>query len=394
MNRERLVRHLLDLVKIDSESRHEKEIALRLKRELEDLGAQVMIDDAGEKAGGNVGNLIAFVKGSVEAPSLLLCAHMDTVMPGNGVKPVVEGTIIRSDGSTVLGGDDKSGIAVMMEVLRTLKEEKIPHSDLECVFTICEEAGLLGARYLDTTKLRSKYGLVLDSDDVAYLFTKAPCANKMEFKIHGLEAHAGVCPEQGISAIKVAGEAIASMRLGRIDEETTANVGIIQGGVATNIVPNLVTLKAEARSHNEEKLERQTAHMKECLKQAAERYRATVEGKEFRASVEEEISRDYDRMDVADDAPIVKLVVEAARNLGQQVETRATGGGCDANIFNRRGIQVANLGTGMQAIHTVKEWLNTDELFLSAQVVLEIVKLNAQVKVSGNPSAARSTPRS
>jgi tripeptide aminopeptidase len=199
----------------------------------------------------------------------------------------------------------------------------------------------------------------------------------MEFRVHGLEAHAGVCPEKGINAIKVAAEGIAQMGLGRIDHETTANIGMVEGGMAVNIVPNQVVLRGEARSHSEEKLNRQTEHMKRCLEDAALRYTLEVDGKRHSARIEAKIDRDYDRMDVADSAPIVQLVHAAAKNLKLEVKTLATGGGCDANVLNQKGLVVANLSTGMRDIHTVNEWLDLKDLNLSAQMVLEVVKLNA-----------------
>lgn len=378
IQQERLKKLLTELVKIDSLSRKEQAIALRLKRELEEVGGEVWMDDAGEKVGGNAGNLIAHFRGNAPGSDpLLLSAHMDTVVPGEGVVPVLEGNILRSDGRTVLGGDDKSGIAIICEVLRVVREKKLPCSDIDVVFTICEEAGLLGAKCLEVSRLRARRGLVLDSDSVGFLFTKAPAANRMEFHIHGLEAHAGVCPEKGISAIQVAAEGIAKMRLGRIDKETTANIGLISGGMAVNIIPNSVRLKGEARSHSEEALEQQTRHMLQCLEEAASRHVLEIDGKRFQASVEAKIERDYDRMEISEGSRIVRLVRTAGRNLGIDVKTMATGGGCDANVLNKKGLEVANLSTGMREIHTVKEWLDLNDLYISAQMVLEIVKLNA-----------------
>lgn len=380
INRERLRQYLLDLVQIDSHSREEGQVAARIRADLEALGIEVTVDDAGVAVGGDTGNVIAKIKGTVPgAPAIFLAAHMDTVVPGKGVKPVFDGDIIRTDGTTVLGGDDKSGCAIIVECLRTLKEQNLPHSDIDAVFTICEEVGLLGAKHLDMDGLRSTYGLVLDSDDVGYLFTRAPSADHMEYTIHGLEAHAGVCPENGISAIQVAAEAISAMKLGRIDFETTANIGVIEGGAATNIVPNRVVLKAEARSHDSSKLDAQAEHMRRALHEAAARHTVVVDGNTVTASVEEHITREYHAMNVADDSTIVQLVMQAASNLNQEVQTLATGGGCDANVFNKRGLEVANLGTGMQAIHTVKEWLDVNDMYRSADVVLEILRLNANI---------------
>jgi tripeptide aminopeptidase len=378
INKDRLKNLLIELIKIDSLSRKERDVAQRLRREMEELGAEVWIDDAGEKVGGNTGNLIAQFRGTAAAANpLLLSAHMDTVVPGEGIAPILDGDILHTDGRTVLGGDDKSGVAIICEVLRVMKENQMPYGNIDVVFTICEEAGLIGAKCLDVSRLRARTGLVLDSDSVGFLFTKGPAANRMEFRVHGLEAHAGVCPEKGINAIKVAADGVAQMRLGRIDHETTANIGVIEGGMAVNIVPNQVILRGEARSHSQEKLDRQTEHMKRCLEEAAARHVLELDGKRHNARVEAKIERDYDRMDVPESAPIVKLVHAAARNLNLELKTLATGGGCDANVLNQKGLVVANLSTGMREIHTVHEWLDIKDLYVSAQIVLEIVKLNA-----------------
>jgi len=372
---ERMTKLFLELVRIDSHSRKERDVAHRLERELHALGAEIWFDDAGERVGGNVGNLLARVNGTVDAEPLLLSAHMDTVVPGEGVQPIVEGDVIRSDGTTVLGGDDKSGLTIVCEVLRVLAEREIPHGDVEIAFTICEEVGLLGAKHLDVSRLRARSGLVLDSDAPGYLFTRAPAANHLEFVVHGLEAHAGMAPEEGISAIQVAAEGVAAMRLGRIDDETTANIGTIHGGAATNIIPNTVKLHGEARSHDTAKLDAQCAHMQRCLEEAAGRHKVTREGEVVRAWVESKVFRSYDAMAVTDDSPIVQLVLRAAKAIGAPVSSAAMGGGCDANVLNQRGFEVANLGTGMQQIHTVHEWLRVSDMARTAAVITEMVRL-------------------
>jgi tripeptide aminopeptidase len=379
INEERIKNLLLELVRIDSVSREERDVARRIKAHCEELGAEVFIDGAGEQVGGNTGNVIARFPGTIPtAEPIMMSAHMDTVVPGRGVQPIVEGDIIRTDGSTVLGGDDKSGCSVIIETVRCLQEQNIPHAPIDAVFSICEEVGLLGAKHLDMSKVRAKYGLVFDSDDPGFLFTRGPSADHFEVKIHGLESHAGVAPEQGISAIRIAAEAINNMRLGRIDDETTANIGVIRGGEATNIVTNLVTLKGEARSLDDAKLEAQTAHIIKCLEDAAAKYEVTVDGVTTKARVEAHVTREYHAMDVSDDSRVVKLVKGAAARMGLEVKTLASGGGCDANIFNRRGIECANLGTGMRAIHTVKEWLDVKDMYASAEMTLEIMRLNGE----------------
>jgi tripeptide aminopeptidase len=374
LNHARLIDYFMELVRIDSLSRREGAIARRLKTDLEALGAAVWIDDAGEKVGGDTGNVIATISGTAPGPRLLLSAHMDTVVPGEGVTPVRRSDRITSDGRTILGGDDKSGVAIIMEVLRTAAEQRVAHGGIDIAFTICEEVGLLGAKHLDAGALQARDGLVLDSEHASFLFTKGPAADKLEFTVVGLEAHSGICPERGISAIQVASDAIASMRLGRIDDETTANLGVMRGGAATNIVPKEAVVAGEARSLSESKLDAQTAHMRRCFAEAASKHQVTVDGVTHHARVVERIERDFPRLDVPDDAPVVRAVFKAAQRVGWSVATRSTGGGCDANVFNQKGLRVANLGTGMRAIHTVNEYLLLDEFARAGDVVLETVR--------------------
>lgn len=379
IDKDRIRDLLVELVQIDSLSRRERNVALRLIREMEELGAEaVFVDDAGEKVGGDTGNVIAHFAGTVsDAPPLLLSAHMDTVVPGEGVKPIVEGDVIRSDGTTVLGGDDKSGVAIICELLRVLRERRIPHGPIDVAFTICEEKGLSGAKHLDLSKLRARTGVVLDSDSPGFLFTRAPGANALEIVVHGVEAHAGMAPEKGLSAIQIAAEAIAGMRLGKIDHETTANLGVITGGSAINIVPNRVEIRGEVRSHDEAKLEAHTAHIRSRFEEAVGRASVEVEGEVRRARLEFHVEREYEAMNVPDGSRIVRLVVGAGRNLGRDVTVTGMGGGCDANVLNRRGLEVANLGTGMREIHTVHEWLDVNDMVLAAEILLETVRLNA-----------------
>ncbi len=379
IQRDRLVQHLLDLIRIDSPSRREGKVALRLKKDLEAMGAEVTFDRAGEKIGGNTGNLIAHFRGSGNSASaFLLSAHMDTVQPGEGIKPWIDGDAIRTDGTTVLGGDDKSGIAIVCEAIRSLQEDKFPYGDLEVVFTICEEDGLQGAKNLDISLLKSRFGLVFDSDAAGILFTKAPASDRMEFTVHGLEAHAGMFPERGLNAIQIASEGIANMRLGRLDDETTANIGFIRGGLAPNIVAKQVFIKAEARSHSYEKLSAQTNHMRKCLQDAIAKHSVVIDGNTHTPRLEEKVWRDYERIHIEDDSPIVQLVLKAAQNLGQNIDTRKMGGGCDASALNQRGFQVANLGTGMHDIHTVNEWLDIPEMCRTVSIVEEILKLHGK----------------
>lgn len=375
LNIKRMTGHFLQLIQIDSHSKKERAVAMVLQKDLEEIGAEVVFDAAGEAVGGEIGNLIARLPGNdPDFPPFLLSAHMDTVAPGEGICPIVEGDCIRSDGTTILGGDDKSGIAIIIEILRTLAEEDISHGEIEIVLTICEEQGLVGAKQLDMSQFKSKYGLVLDCDHVEFLFTKSPASDRLEFTVQGIEAHAGVCPEQGISAIQIASEAISQMRLGRIDHETTANIGIISGGTGVNTVPKQIFVQGESRSHNEEKLMAQTAHMSACFKKAAEKFVIEVDGTRVCGKIKEKVWRDYNRMNITATTPIVRAILRAAEKYNYDVQTNATGGGCDANVFNEKGITVANLGSGMHNIHTVREWVSIKEMAQTTEIVLEVVK--------------------
>ena len=376
ISKERMTQHLMDLIRIDSPSKMEKNVALKLEDQMKELGAECIFDNVGNKIDGNVGNLIVKVKGNTVAPTFFLSSHMDTVAPGLGIQPRIDDGIMRSDGTTILGGDDKSGVSIIVEVIRTLKEQNIPHGDIEVAFTICEEIGLLGAKYIDISLFKSKYGIVLDSSTPKKLVLKCPTSDVAVFKIHGLEAHAGLCPENGINSIKIVSEAISNMKIGRIDHETTSNIGVITGGVATNIIPNFVMVKGEARSHNNEKLDKEIEHMCKCFNDAAEKYSVNLEGETIKPTVEIEVERVYEKMDVSSEAYITRMVDTAVKNLGHEIEHQTSGGGCDANYFNNMGIECVNLGTGMYELHTVNEYVIMDEFYRSADIVLETIQLN------------------
>ena len=381
VNNERLTNLFLELARIDSLSRHERDLAARLQREAEAAGASCRYDKAGERAKSNTGNLIARLEGNVPGvPALLLCAHMDTVAPGEGVRPIVDGGIIRTDGSTVLGGDDKAGCAIICEVLRRLGEDEIPHGPVEAVFTICEEMGMQGARNLDLAMVAAREAIVYDSDAPGYLIVRGPHAAWVRFTVKGVEAHAGAAPERGISAIKVAAEAIAAMRLGRIDHETTANIGSIEGGRAMNMIPAEAIVRGEVRSVDRNKLNAQIDHMVACFKQAVGRASVTIDGDRLDASLDYSVRPSYEGMSIPEDAPLVTSVIDAAASAGRALKPDGTGGACDANVFNRRGIVAVNLATGMRDIHTVRESLDIAEMIATAEVTLELIRARASAR--------------
>jgi len=378
INRKRLAETFKFLVQIDSVSKEEGVIANEIKKILESLGAETFVDNAGDKIGGNSGNLIAKFKGNTQVPPLLLNAHMDTVEPGRGVSAVLENGTFTSDGTTILGADDKSAIAILLETLNILKENNLQYGPLELVFTVCEEIGLQGAKHLDLSAVTATYGFALDSTDTEGIVTRAPSANHLEFTIHGKDAHAGAAPEKGINAISLASKAIANLELGRIDQETTCNIGIIEGGIATNIVPSLVKVKGEVRSHNEEKLNKITNKIVFSFNEVIENYKKINPNDEL-PRVEINIGKDFARTHIPDDHPVIKLATRAAENLGRKMVTKTTGGGADANIFFEKGIYTGVLGTGMRDMHTVRESVKLDDMVRTAELLLEIIRLHSQV---------------
>jgi len=374
INRERLIDTFRFLVGIDSVSRQEGDIAEELKKILESMGAETVFDGAGKMTGSNTGNLIAKFKGNIDVTPLLLNAHMDTVEPGRGVVPVLKDGVFTSDGTTILGADDKSAIAVLLEVMTVLKEKNMAFGPIEMVLTICEEIGLMGAKHLDMSHVTAKYGYALDSTDTEGIITRAPSANKIEFRVYGRDAHAGAAPEKGINAIWLASRAIAGLQLGRIDGETTCNIGIINGGIATNIVPNLVCVKGEVRSHDDEKLKKVTGTIVAAFEESVRSYGNN--SSDGLPKVDVIIEDDFFRTDIPEDHPVVVLAQRAASNLGRKMITKTTGGGADANIFFAKGIIAGVIGTGMRDMHTVRESVKVDDMVKTGELLLEIIRLH------------------
>ena len=376
INKRRLTDTFRFLVAIDSVSKEEGTVASEIRKILESIGAETLVDAAGEKIGSDTGNLIAKFKGNTQVPPLLLNAHMDTVEPGKGITVIFKDGIFTSDGTTILGADDKSAIAILIETLMVLHENDLSFGPIELVLTICEEIGLQGAKHLDFSLITAKYGYALDATDTEGIVTRAPAANRLEFKIHGKDAHAGAAPEKGINAIFLASQAIAGLEVGRIDQETTCNIGMIEGGDAINIVPKLVTVKGEVRSHDEEKLMNITNQFIAAFKAVVENYHIPS-GDGGLPRLEFQVDRDFSSTSVPEDHPVVTLAREAAENLGRKMKSKATGGGADANIFFEKGIITGVLGTGMRDMHTVRESIRLDDMVRTVELLLEIIKLHS-----------------
>ncbi|MCR8843041.1 M20/M25/M40 family metallo-hydrolase [Paenibacillus sp. SC116] len=370
VQQERLVQHFLQLVQVDSETRYEREICDLLKKQFSELGLDVYEDDTQEKSGHGAGNLIVTwpaSEGQEQAKRIFFTSHMDTVTPGKGIKPVIDADgMIRSDGTTILGADDKAGLAAMFEAIRVVQESGQAHGQIQFVITVGEESGLNGARVMDASLLKADLGYALDSNgEIGSIAVAAPTQAKVTMEIFGKSAHAGVNPEDGISAIQVAGKAVARMPLGRIDHETTANIGRFEGGGATNIVCDYVKLTAEARSIVQDKMDKQTAAMKEALESAATEYGA-------RAQFTSEVM--YPAFNFTEEDEVVKLVARANEKIGVKTSVFHSGGGSDANIFNGHGVPTVNLAVGYKDIHTTNEHIHTSDLVKTTELVVAIIE--------------------
>lgn len=372
INEERLLNEFLELVQIDSETKFEAEIAKVLKQKFTELGVEVFEDDTTSQTGHGAGNLICTLQGTKEGvDTIYFTSHMDTVVPGKGIKPSIKDGYVVTDGTTILGADDKAGLAVMLEVTRVLKEKSIPHGTIQFIITVGEESGLVGAKALDSSLVKAKFGYALDSDGkVGNIIVAAPTQAKVKATILGKTAHAGVAPEKGVSAITIASKAIARMPLGRIDEETTANIGRFEGGTQTNIVCDHVSILAEARSLLTEKMEAQVSKMKEAFESAAV---------EMGGRAEVDVQVMYPGFKYGEGDHVVEVARKAAAKIGRSSELLKSGGGSDANVIAGFGVPTVNLAVGYEEIHTTNERMPIEELNKLGEMVIAIIE-----EVSGN----------
>jgi len=373
INKERLADVFTQLCEIDSPSFEERPIADFITELFTELGAESVTEDTSAKlTGSNSGNLIARFPGNVDKESVFFACHMDTVSPGRGIQVYRTGDIFTSRGNTILGGDDKSGVAALVEMIQILHEDKLSHGPIEIIFTTCEEVGLLGAKNLDIGLVQSRYGYALDSTGINRVVMGAPAANRLKIEVHGISAHAGLNPEQGVSAFCLAARAIADLRLGRLDEQSTANFGLISGGVARNIVPDLITIEGEVRSHSPEKLEDYTKEIESTFRNVVMGWSSHLGGSR-QPSVEITVEPEYPVMRIGDDDPVIIRVKQAADILERELAFEVSGGGSDANIFNSYGLHTAIIATGMEKVHTTDESLDLRDLVSVTELLLAII---------------------
>ena len=357
---------LLELAGISSPPGEERGVADVVLRYLGELGLQPDEDDCGARIGSTAGNVYARVEPTAEGTPLFLCAHMDTVPPDGELEPVVADGVVRNAGGTILGADNKAAIAAMLEGVRRVCAEGIPHPGIELVFTPKEEVGLVGANAFDHDRLRAQVGYVYDQEGaMGEIVLGAPWSRAMEVRFHGRSAHAGMAPEEGRSAIQAAAKAIADLRLGRIDDVTTANVGTISGGTAGNVVPEWCTFLAEARCHDEAKLGELVQEMLDAFSFAAT---------ETDCDVETTMRKSYDGYRLKRDESAVTLAAGAFSRCGIEPRYGLSGGGADANVFNERGRRCVNLSHGVFGFHTPDEHVSAADLEQMVDVTVALVE--------------------
>lgn len=373
IDRERLARSFVELCEIDSPSRQERHLAEYLRQIFLALGAESVVeDDSALKTGADCGNLIVRFPGTLAKEPIFFACHMDTVEPGQGVRVQRSGDLFTTRSDTVLGADDKSGIAALIEMIVVLGGDKLDHGPIEILLTTCEEIGLLGAKHMDHALVRARSGYALDSTGIDTVIFGAPAANRLRIMVHGIAAHAGLNPEQGVSAIFLAARAIADLRLGRLDEQSTANFGLIYGGVATNIVPDLITIEGEVRSHSSTKLAEYTKEIESTFRAVVRSWSSSGDSSQ-RPSVEISVVQEYPALFLEEGDPLLQRVRRAGKSLGRALRFQVAGGGSDANVFNSYGLKTAIIATGMDKVHTTDECLDLCDLIRLTELLLAIV---------------------
>ncbi len=372
---DRLALEFQTLLNIESPSKKEGKLAYYLADIFEALNYKCFFDKSSENTYSEVGNLIVKIPGTLPKQPIFFCAHLDTVGPYENPKIIFEEGIFKTDGKTILGADDKSGIAILIEIAKILKENPLSYPPIEFIFTTCEEIGLLGSKYLNYNLIDAKEGFVLDSENVEEVINSAPSSYQFIIEIKGKSAHAGLNPEEGINAIYILSQILADLPFGRIDKETTMNVGIINGGNYINIVPDYAVAKGEMRSHEEKKLLELQNLIQNQIDKVVNSYKKgdlPIGSAKF--------EKVFKAFKIVEEDPLCQLVKKAGKKLNLNIVFKKKEGGSDANVFNERGLKCLILGTGMQKVHTTEEYINLNNLILSAHLVLEIIKLKGEME--------------
>lgn len=364
MSTQRLINTFIDYVSVGSESGNEREFCEALEKDLIDIGFQVERSEMGHLCQSNGFNIHGYLPG--EGESILFCCHMDTVKPGCGIKPIEENGIIRSEGDTILGADDKSGIAEITEAVRRLIESNTPHRPIEIMFTLCEEVGLLGSKFADYSNVKSKNALVLDGEEIGEIVNTAAANIVMSFHFFGKAAHAGICPENGIHALKAAARAVDNIPVGHVDDISVMNVSNFLSPGATNIVAPRADFNMEFRSYDEGRVQQHIKTAIEAIEEACNHYGATYTC---------ESERHSEAFSVDPDSQFIKDIFSAYERIGVTPYLEKTLGGCDASNLATHGINAVNIGTGMRDVHTTSEYIKVDDMEKSVCFLYELLKI-------------------
>lgn len=365
INKERLKKTFINLSAIDGTHGNEIKIANKLSQLLIELGFSVKIDKAGDSFGGNSGNIIGRLEGNIELTPIFLCAHMDTISSTEGIKHIVQDELIKTDGNTILGGDDRAGVAVILEIFNVLKENNYNHRPIEVLFTVCEESGMHGAKFVERSHLQSEYGFVFDCQaDPGNYIISAPAAVSFKIIVKGVSAHAAVSPGSGVHAIQIASMAIVNLKLGRWGEAGMLNIGTICGGKSINVIPDEVTLSGEVRNTNNAELSVQINHVKEEFEKAAAK---------FGGKVEFSFNEKYGSYNFTGDEAVVTIVESAIKKTGLNPTPIVYPGGSDANVLNNKNITALNLGVGFKYAHSYQEFISVDNLVKTAEIGVNVI---------------------
>jgi tripeptide aminopeptidase len=363
--RERVLDDFVRLCEIESPSRHERAVADAVRADLERLGLEVEEDDTGVDTGSEAGNLLARIPGPEGGRTVLLCAHLDTVPLAGPVEVKSENGVLTNAHEAILGADNKAAVATVLGAARRLTAEGSPVS-VELLFTTCEELALGGAKAFERGRLRAEFGYVFDhASPIGELVTASPTYYRLEADFRGQAAHAGIRPEAGRNAIAAAARALAAMKIGRVDEATTANVGTIEGGTAANVVAERCHVLLEARSLDDARAGELVSGMVDALTEAAS---------EADCDVETTVERQFQAYRFPRSAPVVEVAAEALRASGIEPVYINTGGGSDANALIAAGLPVLNVANGTERNHQPDESVTVDALERMLDVTLAIVE--------------------
>jgi tripeptide aminopeptidase len=367
INEERLLDSFMELAKINAPSGQEKPMAEHLEPILEKLGFTFEFDEAYKNFGGNCGNLVAYWEGTdPDAEPMFLSTHMDTVLPTKGLKTIIKDKIIYSDGTTILGADDRAALAAYLEGIRVIQDNNIPCGPIELILTVNEQPGLVGAAHMDYSLVKSKKGFIFDSSgDVGQIILQGPYSSRIYCDIKGKSSHIGLNPEEGISAFLIAADALKKMKLGKINEQTLANIGQINGGKMSSIIPGEVKLVGEVRSFDAQGLEDQLDEMKQACLEAAKAHGGDAEIK---------FEKKYLGFNIAEDSKLGVTALQAADAIGVNKYTTQTLGGADTNVLNENGLECITLGNGFRNIHTFQEHISVENLMDGGKLAASLIK--------------------